>query len=143
VDVDPRTHAAVCLDARGLGLELVPLLGAETPDVEIATGSPEPPRGWISMNGTDMPATACRYTVQATLPLTMIWLLLPLSGWQRVGATGKRTDRAEGDILVEFATPGGRKDVLTFPHPLAVGAQITAKKMQRGVCLQADFQRQK
>lgn len=135
VDVDPRTHAAVCLDARGLGFELIPPLEAEAPNVEIATGSLEPPRGWVSMNGCDVPATAFRYSVRATLPVTMIWLLLPFSRGQRSAATVKRRDTAKGDIVVEVALKSGTKDILIFPYQASLGPEITAKGMQQGIGL--------
>lgn len=135
VDVDIKTHAAVCVDARGPGFQLVPLAGRQDVHMEILTGSLCPPRGWVSMNGTDLQATACRYSVRAVLPMTMIWVLVPFSGRSQSGITVQRTDGERGDIVVEIALQDGSRDILTFPYPLAVGAEITAKGMQEGVNL--------
>jgi len=95
VDIDLKTYASFFSDPRGPGLEIAPVLGLYDVVVEMATGSIRPPRGWVSMSGADFPATTCRYTVAAELPMTLVWLLVPFVG-PRVKPV--RTDRDEGFV---------------------------------------------
>ncbi len=116
VEIDGHTQSTVWTDAAGAGLELIPLLGKEEWRVETTTGSQHPPRGWVSMNGRDVPATACQYAVRANLPITMFWLLLPFPAEACSGVKATRTDKEEGGVVVEITRPDGAQDSLAFPH---------------------------
>ncbi|MBI4966066.1 MAG: alginate lyase family protein [Desulfomonile tiedjei] len=136
VEVDSKTHVAVCLGPQGQGFELIPVPEQEEFRTEIVAGSLHPPGGWVSLNGADVPATAFRHTVRAPLPRTMIWLLLPFSGTPRSGVTVNRIDSGGGDILVEITLQGRETGSLAFPSPPADCAGITAEQMHAGIALQ-------
>src|SRR5271157_604755 len=114
VEVDIKTLTARCEDARGPRFELVPLSGSDGADVEISTGMLSPPRGWVSLNGSDVPGTSCIYLVKATLPVTLVWLLLPVDKGPASGVQSTRRDSAEGEVHLEIQFPEGRTDMITL-----------------------------
>jgi hypothetical protein len=61
-----------------LQLRLIPITGSVSPAIEILEGSHQPPGGWISRDGRDCPAPQARFTWKAELPLTLVWVLLPV-----------------------------------------------------------------
>ncbi len=114
VEVDIKTLTAKCVDARGPGFEVLPLLGSNRADVEISTGLLSPARGWVSLNGSDVPGTSCIYLVKATLPVTLVWLLLPVDKGPISGVQATRRDSAEGEVHLEIQFPEGRADMITL-----------------------------
>ncbi len=114
VEVDIKTLTARCVDARGPQFEVLPLLGSSRADVEISTGLLSPPRGWVSLNGSDVPGTSCIYLVSATLPVTLVWLLLPVNKGSVSGVLATRRDSDEGEVSLEIRFPEGRGDMITL-----------------------------
>jgi hypothetical protein len=114
VEVDIKTLGARCVDARGPGFEVLPLLGSDRADVEISTGLLSPPRGWVSLNGSDVPGTSCTYLVKATLPVTLVWLLLPVDKGPVSGVQATRRDSTEGEVNLEIHFSEGRTDMITL-----------------------------
>ncbi len=112
VEIDIKTLAARCVDARGPGFELKPLLAANRADIEISTGLLSPPRGWVSLNGSDVPATSCIYRVKTFLPTTLIWLLLPFEKGFASRIQAIRRDSDEGEVTLEIRFPEGRNDLI-------------------------------
>jgi hypothetical protein len=82
--------------------------------VEISTGLLSPARGWVSLNGSDVPGTNCIYLVKATLPVTLVWLLLPVDKGTISGVRATRRDSAEGEVDLEIQFPEGRTDMITL-----------------------------
>ncbi len=62
-----------------LRLRLIPITVSAKPAIEILEGSLEPPGGWVSRGGQDYPAPQARYTWDAELPCSLVWVLLPIS----------------------------------------------------------------
>lgn len=116
VDVDIDTYRAACLDARGPRFEIVPAYGFPQVVLEIHTGSLRPPRGWVSLHGTDFPAPHLEYSVRQALPVSQVWILLPFSGRPASGV--KIRTRAVDDAMLslEIGFPEGRVDVITMPR---------------------------
>jgi Heparinase II/III N-terminus/Heparinase II/III-like protein len=114
VEVDIKTLAARCVDARGPGFELLPLLGSKRADVEISTGLLGPPRGWVSLNGSDVPGTSCIYRVRTAFPATLIWILLPVAKGPVSGIQAIRHDSDKGEIELEIRLPQVRSDMITL-----------------------------
>jgi hypothetical protein len=114
VEVDIKTLTAKCVDARGPGFEVIPLLGSNRADVEISTGLLSPARGWVSLNGSDVPGTNCIYLVKATLPVTLVWLLLPVDKGPVSGVQATRRDSADGEVHLDIQFPEGRADMITL-----------------------------
>jgi hypothetical protein len=112
IELDIETLIARCVDVRGPRFELLPLLGSNRADVEISTGLLNPPRGWVSLNGSDMPATNCAYRVNAILPAALVWLLLPVSKGPVSGVQATRRDLDEGAMTLEICFPAGRGDLI-------------------------------
>ncbi|MEW6533725.1 MAG: alginate lyase family protein [Thermodesulfobacteriota bacterium] len=79
VEMDLKTYTARCVDEHGPRFELIPALHGAMPEIQVFTGAVVPPRGWVSKNGTDLPATTVMYGIRAALPLVLTWLLLPFS----------------------------------------------------------------
>ncbi len=102
VEIDHKTCVARFIDARGPDFLLVPLLGALPFQTEIATGLTVPPRGWVSVHGTDLPATSCRYTVAVPGAAVLTWLLVPVFGKCRDAVKAKRQDEDQ-TVSVEVA----------------------------------------
>ena len=111
------------VDERGSGLELIPLLGSEEAEYDVKTGSLRPPRGWVSLNGSDQPATSCRCTIKADLPVTLLWVVLPYSRRDRSTVRATRDDRENREIRVAISFPGTHEDRFTFTHPSDADAE--------------------
>lgn len=118
VETNIKTLASGYVDARGACLELIPLHGQAPVELEVFTGSLHPPRGWVSVNGADQPATMCAYSVRATLPTCLIWLLLPFSGKQKSGVKVS-TQNVKGGIEVEIIFPAGHMDIIVLGEEIA------------------------
>ncbi len=112
--MDIKTLAARCVDRRGQGFEVLPLWGSNRADVEISTGLLSPPRGWVSLNGSDVPATSCIYRVTATFPATLVWLLLPVDKTPVSGVQATRRDSVDGEVTLKIEFPQGRADRITL-----------------------------
>ncbi|MGB6068663.1 MAG: alginate lyase family protein [Desulfomonilaceae bacterium] len=112
VEVDIKTLAARCVDARGPGFELMPLLADNRADIEISTGLLSPPRGWVSLNGSDVPATSCIYRMKTFLPITLIWLLLPFDKGSVSGIQAIRRDTDLGEVILEIQFQEERSDLI-------------------------------
>ncbi len=107
-EIDLKTYAVRCMDARGPMFELWPISAKKDPEIEVYTGATHPPRGWISINGADYPATNCRFNYATPLPFTMLWLLLPYRGAATSGiATNVRFNLKDEDTAgqASSATP--------------------------------------
>jgi hypothetical protein len=112
VDMDLETFGERFVDLRGPSFEIIPLPGSNRAEIEVFTGSFRPPRGWVSVDGTDMPATSCAYNFTAKLPIKLVWLLIPFSGGPTCGVHAKRLDNADGSVTVEVVLTDGRTDRL-------------------------------
>lgn len=109
VEMDPATSAAIYRDARGPGLKLVPLLGRGF-HVEIAMGATVPPRGWVSLNGMDMPALSFRYIIPTVTHATLAWALVPFAGPPSSEIQALRLDRSDLSLRIEIALSRGYRD---------------------------------
>jgi hypothetical protein len=133
VETDIKTLASRYVDARGACFELIPLQGEAPVEIEIFTGSLHPPRGWVSVSGADQPGARCAYTIRATLPTCLIWLLLPFSGRKASRIKAARQE-VKGEIQIEIVFPEGHKDVIFFREEIArTGDGIKFERMNYGV----------
>ncbi len=114
IELEIETLGVRCVDARGPGLVLIPLVGPLPLEIEEFTGASDPPRGWISLNGTDVPAPHLRYHVSCPLPVSLFWALLPVSGAASAGFRASRRDREDNGTTLEIRFPDGKVDLLSF-----------------------------
>ena len=131
VETDIKTLASRYVDARGTSFELMPLQGQSPVQIEMFTGSLHPPRGWVSLRGTDQPGARCVYTIRATLPTCLIWLLLPFSRRQGSKIEASRQD-VHGEIQIKVAFPDGYQDVIRLEEEM--GLSRAAIKFERINC---------
>jgi len=146
VGLDENSLAISIVDERGSGLRLRPIYsltpllmgevrGEGRPDkrkqpeysqqqyisgvirVDLASGSMNPPRGWVSLDGADVPAVHCAYRISGQLPLTAIWLLTPFSKLSGPGIETNRLDREDGGVSLEIEFPGLHTDVIVLGPP--------------------------
>ncbi|MGO9121651.1 MAG: alginate lyase family protein [Desulfomonilaceae bacterium] len=113
VETGITTFASRYIDAHGDYFELIPLLGQTPVEMEVSTGSLHPPRGWVSLGGTDQPATRCAYTVRTSLPICLAWLILPNLGKPKheVKAT---SSHVRNGLEIEITLPEGFRDEIYF-----------------------------
>lgn len=116
VELDIETLAARTLDAKGMNLTLFPVLAGNSPTIEIFTGSLRPPRGWVSVDGSDLPATLCIYRITERLPATFVWLMLPVSETLASSTTGTLTSSEGRTTQLEVIFPERHRDVITLSH---------------------------
>jgi Heparinase II/III N-terminus/Heparinase II/III-like protein len=114
VEMDLETFGARFIDLRGPSFEIIPLPGASRPEIEVFTGSFRPSRGWVSVDGSDMPATSCAYNFSAKLPLTLVWFLIPFSSGPTCGVQAKRLNNAGGSMTIEIVLPDGHVDLINL-----------------------------
>ncbi|MBI5251563.1 MAG: alginate lyase family protein [Desulfomonile tiedjei] len=97
----PGTESLVvqCFDPGGSGFELIPCFGDARPAFRWRTGSLNPVAGWVSMQGRDVPALSCDYTLKERLPVTQLWLLWPFAGISNVQRLERITTREGGTVL--------------------------------------------
>lgn len=111
VEIDIETFSAVSVEQRGPHFAVIPLTGKPGPEIEVYTGSHKPARGWVSVRGKDVPASYVLYTLPATLPWVMIWVLIPFTGRPtNPGIKAARIDAGPGTTDVELRFPDGRVD---------------------------------
>lgn len=79
VEMDTRTLIIRSLNRRGKGITLIPYAGFHSPEILSFKGNLNPPCGWVSINGEDIPAWHFRFSVQDLLPITLDWILCPVS----------------------------------------------------------------
>ena len=113
VETDITTFASRYIDAHGDYFELIPLLGQTPVEMEVSTGSLHPPRGWVSLGGTDQPATRCAYTVRTSLPVCLAWLILPNLGKPKREVKATSSDVKNG-LEIEITLPDGYRDEIYF-----------------------------
>jgi len=118
VETDIKTLASRYVDPRGACFELIPLQGQVPVEIEVFTGSLHPPRGWVSVSGADQPGARCVYTIRATLPICLIWLLLPFSGRRGSRIKASRQE-VKGGVEIEIAFHEGYKDVIRLDEEMA------------------------
>ncbi len=122
VEIDIETYVVLFKDARGPGFQLTPLLGPCSPEIEIYTGSRKPPRGWVSINGTDLPGAGFRFTVSGKLPAAMVWALIPVSGGPVSGVEAHRLEAEDGAIALDLRFREDHRDLITMWPPNPTGA---------------------
>ncbi len=79
VEMDARTLIIRSMDQQGKGIALIPYAGFHQAGIQSFKGNLNPPCGWISINGEDIPASHFRFSVRAMLPVTLDWILCPVS----------------------------------------------------------------
>jgi len=117
IEVNGKTGQVLCVDSQGAQFMLASLPGRIEPAIEISTGIAKPPRGWVSLRGSDIPATHVLFGLESTLPLSLVWVLLPCSEGSVSDTRLSRWDEPRGVIRLEVASPKGRTDLLTFSAP--------------------------
>jgi hypothetical protein len=110
VEMDLKTYAARCVNEHGPRFELMPVLDSVMPEIQVFIGAFDPPRGWVSKDGADLPATTVMYSVRGRLPLVLRWLLVPFSGSQASGVQALCVDEDADGPEIEVSFPDGRVD---------------------------------
>jgi len=105
------------VNERGSSLAVVPVRNVEAIEVDLAEGSIDPPRGWVSVNGRDLPAVNCRFSFPGELPLDLVWLLLPFSGIQCPGIETERFNCQDGTILLNVRIGNGPSRAVSLRPP--------------------------
>lgn len=79
VEMDAKTRIIRSIDHPGKGLVLIPYAGFHHAEVASFTGCRNPYAGWTSIDGKDTPACHFRFSVRGMLPITLDWILCPVS----------------------------------------------------------------
>jgi hypothetical protein len=79
VEMDAGTLIIRSMDQQGKGMALIPHAGFDHAGIQSFKGNLNPPRGWVSINGEDIPARHFRFSVRDLLPITLDWILCPVS----------------------------------------------------------------
>ena len=116
VEIDLKTWAVLFHDARGPCFQIVPLLGDLDFVVEIATGMMKPARGWVSMDGADLPASHYRYTMAEIRNSSFVWLLLPHSSRADIKVKANRIDHGDR-VTIEIDFPQKCRDLIELHSP--------------------------
>ncbi len=109
-----ETKSIIAEDNSGKGtLKIKPLTPHEVIEIHIACGSRQPWEGWVSMEGSDLPAPHCRCDIETDFPARILWLLLPI----HPGCTSEMTCQcsnhaASSNIKIEICDPDNYKDVI-------------------------------
>jgi hypothetical protein len=112
---DPESLTVRYGDPRGSGLALIPSFGGLRPTLRCATGSLKPVSGWVSVQGSDVPAPFCEYRVKAHLPVTMLWLLWPCTGISHPPAVRRRDVKENAVTLDVYFADGSRHSLELAP----------------------------
>jgi hypothetical protein len=79
VEMDPGTLIIRSVNRKKKGLILIPYAGFHRAGALSFKGNLNPPCGWVSINGKDIPASHFRFSVRALLPITLDWIVCPVS----------------------------------------------------------------
>jgi hypothetical protein len=121
------------VDGRGDYLELIPLPGQTPVEIEVTTGSLHPPRGWVSLGGTDQPATRCAYTARTSLPTCLVWVIVPILGKPKREVIAERREVTNG-VKIEIILPDGHRDEINFsvgPGPIENSIRFERRPLGR------------
>jgi hypothetical protein len=111
VELDPDHLIAHCHDQRAPGFTVQALTPSPPVLMETATGSIDPPRGWVSCGGTDVPAPAVFCITQGRLPRWSVWGLFPSSTRRSAQVTAVSSPSAdEHEMTLEIFLPMGEQD---------------------------------
>ncbi len=96
VELDAETLIVRSMDQQGKGIAIIPYAGFHHAETQSFKGNLNPPCGWVSINGEDIPAWHFRFSVRAHLPVTLDWILCPVSEsypafWKRPDFASKMT----------------------------------------------------
>jgi hypothetical protein len=117
VETDIRRMALRMVNALGAGLDVLPISYPAAPLLEIATGGTEPPRGWVSLYGRDMPATHAVYVCSASLPCSLVTLLVPNRTFHNRIPETELSQSDDGRTIVTVGFPDGHSDTVTLFLP--------------------------
>lgn len=118
IEMELKTFAATFADARGPGIKIIPLLSPSDFEVEMATALLSPARGWVSINGSDMPATMVMYTSRSPGRSILVWVLAPFRTLPGSSIQATRQDGPDESLTVEVVFPEGARDLITLEPPL-------------------------
>ncbi|MFH1136210.1 MAG: alginate lyase family protein [Pseudomonadota bacterium] len=113
-EVDLQTGIVKTAAENSGSLRLLPLPGTNRLEVDAVSGRVEPPRGWASVAGLDVPATNVRYAARVTASLSLIWLLVPEEAGRAGRVQAARADAADGTIRLEIGCPLYAGDVISL-----------------------------
>jgi hypothetical protein len=95
IDIDPHTSTIRFVNREGRGIVLIPDTGDHCCEILSCIGNPDPPCGWVSVDGKDMPAWNVRFSVRARLPVSCAWKIYPDPG------IGSRTGPGSVPVIYE------------------------------------------
>ena len=108
----------------GSSLALVPLPGPHRPDFESTCGQKQPPGGWVSVNGKDIPAIHAYYSLKASPPLGLAWLLYPgVKSNDYFIQAGRKDEKPDRTVLTIECAPGLIDRIRLGPPELEVEHQ--------------------
>ncbi len=110
---DADSLAVRCFGPAETGFDLIPCLGMLKPELMCRTGALNPVAGWVSVQGDDVSALSCEYKTKTLLPVTLLWLMLPLTDISATPTT-KRMDTEKNAVSLEICFPKGSNHLVAF-----------------------------
>ncbi len=117
VETDISRMALRMVNTLGAGLEVLPISYPAVPLLEITTGGTAPPRGWVSLNGRDLPATHAAYICSVSLPCSLVTLLLPNRTFHNRTPETELSQSEDGRTIVTVSFSDGHSDTITLFLP--------------------------
>jgi hypothetical protein len=109
VEQEPEIGALRCMTSGGPGFELRALPGPVRLAVEVNEGALDPPCGWVSIDGRDVPAPHFRCRWKTSFPATVLWLLLPYEDLTKPPGSDKPSACGDDAFVTKSPPPPFRK----------------------------------
>jgi hypothetical protein len=79
VEMDRRSSIIRSTNHLGTGIAIIPCTADHQLEILSHKGKIDPPCGWVSIDGADIAACHSRFSVCTKLPITLTWVLYPVS----------------------------------------------------------------
>lgn len=120
LDLNESSQAVRATKDDGAMFEIRPVFPKTSFAVKHWAGSLEPCAGWVSCDGLDIPAPQCRSVASVELPVQIVWLLVPSSGYDdTIIDVHVEEDSESGKLVLEILFSAGHREIVRFLTPVS------------------------
>ncbi len=127
VKVEESSLIATVTNELGLNFQIVPIFTGNKPSYHVWRGTQEPPRGWATIDGKNVPAPLVEYSLLTDLPKVFFWGLFPSCRSGGFPSLRNLTYFSQGEVSISVQHPDSGL------HKIMVGSLENRAKRETGV----------